>query len=106
MQSLTSLLRDPLIFFDQILDNLKHDLHEIQNEGNAVIVLGDLNARTSNLPDNSETAAFKYVSNIQLQDEGVFMQRQNCDKETNKNEKSLIDFCKNLNLRILKVLEK
>ena len=88
-------------FSDQILDNLKHDLYEIQNEDNVVIVLGDMNARTSNLPDNSETAGFQHMSNIQLENEGVFIQRQNCDKETNKNGKSLIEFCKNLNLRTL-----
>ena len=30
-----------------------------------------MNARTSNLPDNSETAGFQHMSNIQLEDEGV-----------------------------------
>ena len=60
-----------------------------------------MNARTSNLPINSETGGFQHMSNIQLENEGVFIQRQNCDKETNKNGKSLIEFCKNLNLRIL-----
>ena len=63
--------------------------------------MGDMNARASNLRDNSETAGFQHMSNIQLEDEGVFMQRQNCDQEINKNGKSLIDFCKNFNLRIL-----
>ena len=52
-------------FSDQILDNLKHDFYEIQNEDNVVIVLGDMNARTSNLPDNSETAGFQHMSNSQ-----------------------------------------
>ena len=32
-------------FSDQILDNLKHDLYEIQNEDNVVIVLGDIMPR-------------------------------------------------------------
>ena len=40
-----------------------------------------MNARTSNLPDNSETAGFQHMSNIQLEDEGVFMQRQNCEEK-------------------------
>ena len=65
-------------FSDQILDNLKHDLYEIQSEDNVFIVLGDMNARTSNLHDNSETGGFQHMSNIQLEDGGVFIQRQNC----------------------------
>ena len=84
---------------DQKISKLSEDIISLQKKGE-VIIMGDLNARTSNLedtitPDKSDETLF----DINFPDPP--QKRNSRDTETNHRGLELLEMCKSINLNIL-----
>ena len=91
-------------FDNEIFEELENDIISFQSKGN-VIVLGDLNARTSKLDDFVSKDGNNFIndsSECSLQPKN----RQNIDNNINNHGKQLIDIFKNNDLRILNGMTK
>ncbi|CAB3994131.1 Hypothetical predicted protein [Paramuricea clavata] len=87
-------------YFDEdIFHNLENDVVYFSKKGN-VMLLGDFNARTSKLEDFVSKEGNTFINDIT---ETSFepKTRDNFDSCVNNHGKSLIEICKNCNLRIL-----
>ena len=88
-------------YFDKnIFDNLSHDIAQYKLEGKQILLLGDLNARTSNFKDFLDVSEDKYNNPINLSCE-INDVRNGFDGESNKSGHLLLDLCKSQNLRIV-----
>ena len=99
-------------YFDKnIFDNLSHDIAQYKLEGKQILLLGDLNARTSNFKYFLDISEDKYNSPINLPCE-INDVRNSFDGESNKSGHLLLDLCKSQNLFFwnfklrLRILEK
>ncbi|CAB4018460.1 Hypothetical predicted protein [Paramuricea clavata] len=86
-------------FDDEIFEELENDILNFSKKGN-IMLLGDFNARTSNLKDFVSKEGNTFINDIS---ETSFEPkiRESFDNSTNQHGKSLIEICKNCNMRIL-----
>ena len=86
-------------FEPEIFEELENDLVYFSSKGN-LLILGDLNARTSKLTDFVSSEGNKHIINSS-EDSLTPLERQNFDSSINNHGKKLIEICKNWELRIL-----
>ena len=86
-------------FDEEIFEELENDILNFSKKGN-IMLLGDFNARTSNLKDFVSKEGNTFINDIS---ETSFepKPRESFDNSTNQHGKSLIEICKNCNMRIL-----
>ena len=79
-------------FDEEIFEELENDILNLSKKGN-IMLLEDVNARTSNLKDFVSKEGNSFINDIS--DESF-------DNSSNQHGKSLTEICKNFNMRILK----
>ena len=90
-------------FTPSIFDELSKDILGFCNQDTPLIIMGDMNARTSTLEEYSAHLADDHqVCSIEIDNHTIPISvRQNCDKETNSHGKNVIELCNTFNLKIL-----
>ena len=86
-------------FNDEIFENLEADMLYFSQKGN-IMLLGDFNARPSKLDDFVSKDGNKFINDLSENSTSSRI-RNNFDNLINVHGKSLIEICKNCNLRIL-----
>ena len=93
-------------YSDEIVSNIEKDITFYSRNGDCIILVGDFNARTSNMPDFIDTAvndkSFEIIDAPQdVRSVFISTGRNNYDSHSNKHGDSILDNCKTCNLRIL-----
>ena len=87
-----------------VFDRLSNDIALFQSSHKSdcsFLVCGDMNARSKELPDMVIDDSFKHLPLPDDYIEDEYIPRTSHDKNINPNGTSLLDFCKQTNLRIL-----
>ena len=82
-----------------IFEEISEHMLTWANSNSAILIVGDLNARTAELSDHEEID--KLDNTPILSREKIPSKRSNCDKKDNKMGRKLLHLCKSHNLQLL-----